>query len=258
MGTIKIKPFRKNENGSLDKILFSSSASYVDMEGFVRYTDAQLSGNIPAIDTAENVLLAFKYLDGATRKALNTKANVNSLAAVATSGSYLDLLNTPSIPSKVSDLTNDAGYITGVAWNDVTDKPNSFNPSAHFHTTSDVSALTGYTKAASASEIAASDSLNVALGKIQKTLDAKQNSADAIATAVKASKDGAGNVITETYATKQEVSGIPKFKIEVVQSLPATGDAATIYLLSTGDETQNIYTEYIYVNNAWEKLGTQT
>ena len=258
MGTIKIKPFRKNENGSLDKILFSSSASYVDMEGFVRYTDAQLSGNIPAIDTAENVLLAFKYLDGATRKALNTKANANSLATVATSGSYLDLLNTPSIPSKVSDLTNDAGYITGVAWNDVTDKPNSFNPSAHFHTTSDVSALTGYTKAASASEITASDSLNVALGKIQKTLDAKQNSADAIATAVKASKDGAGNVITETYATKQEVSGIPKFKIEVVQSLPATGDAATIYLLSTGDETQNIYTEYIYVNNAWEKLGTQT
>lgn len=30
---------------------------------------------------------------------------------------------TSDIPTKTSDLTNDSGYITGVAWNDVTDKP---------------------------------------------------------------------------------------------------------------------------------------
>ena len=257
MGTVRIKPFRKNENGSLDKLLFSSTASYVDMEGFVRYTDAELAGTIPTIDSATNALLAFKYLDGTTRKALLAKADSSSLATVATSGSYLDLLNKPTIPTSLSELTNDVGYITGVAWNDVTDKPSSFTPSAHTHTTADITALTSYTKAATAAEIAATDTLNIALGKIQKTLDAKQNSADAIASAVKASQDGAGNVITETYATKQEVSGIPKFKIEVVQALPATGDAATIYLLLTGDESQNLYTEYIYVNNAWEKLGTQ-
>ena len=257
MGTVRIKPFRKNENGSLDKLLFSSTASYVDMEGFVRYTDAELAGTIPTIDSATNALLAFKYLDGTTRKALLAKADSSSLATVATSGSYLDLLNKPTIPTSLSELTNDVGYITGVAWNDVTDKPSSFTPSAHTHTTAEVTALTGYTKAETAAEIVATDTLNIALGKIQKTLDAKQNSADPIASAVKASQDGAGNTITETYATKQEVSGIPKFKIEVVQALPATGDAATIYLLLTGDESQNLYTEYIYVNNAWEKLGTQ-
>jgi len=257
MSTVRIKPFRKNENGSLDKLLFSSTASYVDMEGFVRYTDSELAGNIPTVDLAPNVLLAFKYLDGTTRKALLTKADASSLATVATSGSYLDLLNKPTIPTSLSELTNDVGYITGVAWNDVTNKPDTFTPSAHTHTTAEVTALTGYSKAETAAEIAATDTLNIALGKIQKTLDAKQNSADAIASAVKASQDGAGNVITETYATKQEVSGIPKFKIEVVQDLPATGDAATIYLLLTGDESQNLYTEYIYVNNAWEKLGTQ-
>ena len=39
------------------------------------------------------------------------------------SGSYNDLTNKPTIPSKTSDLTNDSGYITGVAWNDVTGKP---------------------------------------------------------------------------------------------------------------------------------------
>ena len=36
----------------------------------------------------------------------------SSLAAVATSGSYNDLSNKPTIPTKVSDLSNDIGFIT--------------------------------------------------------------------------------------------------------------------------------------------------
>lgn len=68
---------------------------------------------------------------------------------------------------------------------------------------------------------------------------------------------------TETY-TQAEVdaliSTIPKFAIEVVNSLPTTDiSTTTIYLLRTSEtETGNLYTEYIYVNNAWESLGTQT
>lgn len=49
--------------------------------------------------------------------ALNTKANTSSLASVATSGSYNDLSNKPAIPTvptNVSAFTNDAGYITSV------------------------------------------------------------------------------------------------------------------------------------------------
>lgn len=38
--------------------------------------------------------------------------NKPTLAAVATSGDYSDLSNTPSIPTATSDLTNDSGYIT--------------------------------------------------------------------------------------------------------------------------------------------------
>lgn len=37
---------------------------------------------------------------------------LEDLAEVASSGSYLDLSNTPSIPSKTSDLTNDSEFIT--------------------------------------------------------------------------------------------------------------------------------------------------
>jgi hypothetical protein len=50
-----------------------------------------------------------------------------SFAAVATSGSYADLIGKPTIPSKVSDLTNDSGFITSVAWADVSGKPALFS-----------------------------------------------------------------------------------------------------------------------------------
>lgn len=76
--------------------------------------------------------------------------------------------------------------------------------------------------------------------------------------ATKATQDASGNVITTTYATKAELSVIPKFAISVVTELPTTNiSTTTLYLLNTGSETDNIFTEYIYVNNAWEKLGTQ-
>lgn len=66
---------------------------------------------------------------------------------------------------------------------------------------------------------------------------------------------------SQTY-TKDEVnalvSAIPKFAIEVVNELPTTGiSTTTIYLLRTGDDDENIYTEYIYVNGEWESLGEQ-
>lgn len=67
---------------------------------------------------------------------------------------------------------------------------------------------------------------------------------------------------SETYTqteVNQMISSIPKFAIEVVETLPtAEISNTTIYLLTSGTETGNLYTEYIYVNNSWEKLGTQT
>ncbi len=39
-------------------------------------------------------------------------SNIDGLSSVATSGSYNDLTNKPSIPTATSDLTNDSGFIT--------------------------------------------------------------------------------------------------------------------------------------------------
>lgn len=67
---------------------------------------------------------------------------------------------------------------------------------------------------------------------------------------------------TEIY-TQEEVnrliSLIPKFSIEVVTSLPIENiSSTTIYLVLSGEESSNLYTEYIYINGNWEILGTQT
>ena len=68
---------------------------------------------------------------------------------------------------------------------------------------------------------------------------------------------------SETY-TKNEidnmVSAIPKFAIQVVNSLPTQNiSPTTVYLLtSQTQENGNLYTEYLYVGNSWELLGSQT
>lgn len=68
--------------------------------------------------------------------------------------------------------------------------------------------------------------------------------------------------VDDHYAKKdfvnQQISQIPKFDIKVVEALPVSDiSKTTVYLLKTGEEQSNLYTEYIYVNNAWEKLGSQ-
>lgn len=76
--------------------------------------------------------------------------------------------------------------------------------------------------------------------------------------------DGSGGLDLSNYYTKTQVDNlislIPTFDIEVVQSLPAEDiSQSTVYLLTSASAlSQNSYTEYIYVNNNWEKLGEGT
>lgn len=66
------------------------------------------------------------------------------------------------------------------------------------------------------------------------------------------------NYYTKTE-TDSKISAIPKFTIQVVEALPSTGISySTIYLVLSGEEDKSLYTEYIYVDNKWEKLGEQS
>lgn len=66
--------------------------------------------------------------------------------------------------------------------------------------------------------------------------------------------------VSKTY-TKEEVDrlieSIPGVKFEIVAELPEEGSPDTIYLLPIEDAPEgNIYKEYIYINSAWELIGT--
>ena len=67
---------------------------------------------------------------------------------------------------------------------------------------------------------------------------------------------------SQTYSAEEidnKISSIPKFSIEVVEQLPTSNISnTTVYLLKSGEETDNLYTEYIRVNGKWEYLGKQT
>ena len=53
------------------------------------------------------------------------------------------------------------------------------------------------------------------------------------------------------------MSGITDIDFSVVNSLPMTGKKGVFYLISNSGSGQNIYDEYIWVNEKFEKLGTR-
>lgn len=56
------------------------------------------------------------YTKSQTDTLLNAKADTSSLATVATTGSYSDLTNKPSIPTKTSDLSNDSNFVSDASY----------------------------------------------------------------------------------------------------------------------------------------------
>lgn len=65
---------------------------------------------------------------------------------------------------------------------------------------------------------------------------------------------------SETY-TKAEVNNligsIEQLHFEIVEQLPSTGSSNIIYLVPRSEsEESNVYDEYIYTNNDWEKIGS--
>lgn len=69
-------------------------------------------GSTITVDSALSTTSENPVQNKVITNALDNKADSSSLAAVATSGSYNDLSNKPTIPTATSDLTNDSGFIS--------------------------------------------------------------------------------------------------------------------------------------------------
>lgn len=99
---------------------------------------------------------------------------------------------------------------------------------------------------------------------VSSAISVKANIASPTFTGTPAAPTAAAGTNTTQIATTAFVStavanaiaGVTSITFSVVQSLPATGANGTIYLVSNGGTGTNGYDEYIYVNSAWEKIGT--
>ena len=60
-----------------------------------------------------------------------------------------------------------------------------------------------------------------------------------------------------TQEIAQAVSGITSFDAQVVESLPQSGEKGVLYLVVNSGNDRNVYDEFLWVNNKFEKLGTR-
>ena len=93
-------------------------------ELFAPPQQSEINDNVPSDHTT--------YSSDKIDTLLNGKVNSSDLSTVATTGSYTDLTNKPTIPTKVSELQNDSGYVPGSSlatvattgsYDDLTNKP---------------------------------------------------------------------------------------------------------------------------------------
>lgn len=184
-------------------------------------------------------------------------ATKDSLSTVATTGNYSDLKGTPtSLPANGGNSSTVNGHTVN------SDVPANakFTDTVYTHPNSGVTAGTYKSVTVNAQG-------HVTAGTNPTTLSGYGITDAKISNGVITL--GASSITPLTnhqslanYYTKSEVnsqiSSIPKFAIAVVTDLPTSNISnTTIYLKKTGDDTQNLYTEYIYVNSKWEQLGTQ-
>lgn len=170
--------------------LYNTKAEITKMlENYSKNGHSHNSGNITslsgyakaetftAITTGDSLNTAIgkleKGLEGKQPAGSYAAANHNHDTAYAKlSHNHNDLYNTKAeITEKLT------GYsLSSHKHDDLYQPKGNYANASHTHTSANISAMTGYAKASAVSAIAVTDSLNVAIGKLEKALDSKQAS----------------------------------------------------------------------------------
>ena len=188
---------------------------YKLLEDAYNATQYAAIGSIPTVNDASLTITQ----NGTTVGTFTANASSNVTAAI-------------TVPTATSDLTNDSGFITASSLPTVNNATLTIQKNG--------TAVQTFTANAS-SDVTANITVPTAVSDL--TNDSGYQTASDVTTAINSA-----------------IAGITGISFEVVQSLPASGDAGTIYLLSNGGSGTNVYDEYIWVvvNNvgSWEKIGT--
>lgn len=180
---------------------------------------------------------------GTAMKALGTDVSV------ANDGT-LTVSHATSADSATSATT--AASANAVPWTGVSGKPETFAPSAHNQASNTINAMTGYEKASAAAAIETTDSLNTAIGKLEKALDGKQASGSYETSGTAAglinALDGAtgsgnvsgGNVVTEVTQSNGLVTVTHGKAVNAVATATGGGNVVTAVTLNEDGKTINV------------------
>ena len=178
------------------------------------------------------------------------------------------------IPTKTSQLTNDSGFLT--THQDISGKLDK---------TGDGQNVTvAFSTASTRTNVVTGEKLSTMFGKIAKWLSDLKTVAftgsyndlsnkPTIPTATSALTNDSDfqtstqvntAITSKGYQTASQVQTIVNNAVgeltgisyQVVTSLPSTGSAGVIYLVSNGGSNPNVYDEFIWVNSKFEKIGT--
>ena len=150
------------------------------------------------------------------------------------------------LPSKVSDLVNDSGFIS---------ETQKITGGGASKTVSEILVQTVENTTAISTEKNRAEEAEGALGTAINTertraQGAEQDNANAIATE-KSRAEGA------EAAMNAKISALEVSKYKVVEVLPETGETNVIYLVPSPRPSQkNIKDEFIWVDGAWEQIGS--
>lgn len=187
---------------------------------------------------------------------LAEKADSSSLATVATTGSYNDLTNKPTIPSAVSvdselstSSTNPVqNKVVTAQLNNKVDKSTGKGLSTNDFTTTLKNKLNGIEEGA---EVNVNADWNATSG------DAQILNKPTIPTNNNQLTNGAGYQTASQVSTaiSNAIKDITSFEYEVVSTLPTTGVKGKIYLMAHSHGTGDAYDEYVWIGSAFEKIG---
>lgn len=211
-----------------------------------------------------------------TSTTINGKALSSNITLTASDVSALP--DTTEIPEKTSDLTNDSDFVSDANYvhtdnnftNTLEAKLNGIAEGATVddHKWNDVS-LSKTHSATSVDEVyipylssTTSTSSKLMRGSVnpQSWSLAKFDDSAMLKSATPTAGDSSTKVATTAFvsdAIGTAISGVNSFEYEVVQSLPTTNiKDHTIYLVAKTGSTGDVYDEYLYINNAWEHIGS--
>lgn len=241
------------QGSSKGTIAVNGSNVFVKGLGSAAYTNSSAYDSAGAANTAASSVLgsatdsaSANTVYGAKAAAKAAQDDVDALEILVGASSVADQISSAigGLDSSIAAETNKAiasvtitdGKITGSTKVTVPTNNNQLTNGAGYQTASDVSsAISGKANLDSPTFTGTPKAPTAAAGTSSKQI---------------ATTEFVGTAITNA------ISGITGISFEIVQTLPTTGAAGTIYLLSHGGAGTNIYDEYIYVNNAWEKIGT--